>query len=141
MRAAVVVFVRRRLRGEPQILAVTNRAFGGMSLPGGKVDEGESPRQAAVREVYEEVRVHLRHSDLTQLAKGPSARVDSICEVTIFFARAAWGQPRNVERGTVHQWVTLAELLDVSPFAAFYEQHLPDGVSHLVPTIFDGNPP
>jgi len=37
-----------------QILAVTNRRWGGFTLPGGKVDPGEDVEQAAFRELEEE---------------------------------------------------------------------------------------
>lgn len=37
-----------------QILAVTNRRFGGFTLPGGKVEPGEDVEQAAFRELHEE---------------------------------------------------------------------------------------
>lgn len=35
------------------------------SVPGGIIDEGETPKQAAVREVFEEVGIHLDEHDLS----------------------------------------------------------------------------
>jgi 8-oxo-dGTP pyrophosphatase MutT (NUDIX family) len=134
-RAAIVLFVKRSV-GEPKILAVTNRAFGGLALPGGKADEGEDMRRAAMREIREETGITILGTDLTLLAKGDSVRPDSICEVHLFFARHAWGQPRDVEPGTHHAWVTTSELLDCSPFKDFYVRWLPDGIYHLRGTIF-----
>lgn len=140
MRAAVVLVTKRFQSREPQILAVTNRAFGGLGLPGGKVDDGEPPRRAAMRELHEETRLIVVHSDLTFLLKAPNVIAGEVCEVHMFFARAVWGEPTDVERGTAHAWVTMSELLDVSPFRDFYSQHLPDGVHHLVPTRREGSP-
>lgn len=140
-RAAVVLVTRRFHSREPQILAVTNRHYGGLGLPGGKVDEGEPPRRAAMRELFEETRLIVVHSDLTFLLKAPSAVVEPVTEVHLYFARAVWGEPQDMERGTAHAWVTMSELLDVSPFRDFYTQHLPDGVQHLVPTLREGSPP
>lgn len=136
-RAAVVVFVKRiPLEAEPRLLSVTNRAFGGIALPGGKAKEGEAIRTAARREVEEETSLIAFETDLTLLAKGNNALPNSVCEVHMFFARYAWGEPKDIEPGTVHEWVTMAEMLERSPFRAFYEQYLPDGIRHLRPTFW-----
>lgn len=118
------------------MLAVTNRAYGGLSFPGGKANEGEDIRRVAIREMREETGVILIGADLTLVAKGDSARPSSTVEVHLFFARHAFGAPRDIEEGTVHRWVTFPELLDLSPFREFYERYLPDGVEHLAPTLF-----
>ncbi len=135
-RAAVVLFINRSKLVEPRILGVTNRAFGGIALPGGKADEGEDMRRAAQREIREETGVVILGTDLTLLAKGDSVRPGSICEVHLFFARHAWGEPRDVEDGTHCAWLTFTELLEMSPFRDFYEKHLPDGIYHLRGTVF-----
>jgi 8-oxo-dGTP pyrophosphatase MutT (NUDIX family) len=134
-RAAIVLFVRHRY-DEPLVLAVTNRAFGGIALPGGKADEGEDMRRAAQREVKEETGITIIPVDLTLLAKGDSVRPGSVCEVHLFYARHAWGEPKDVEAGTEHSWVTMSDLLARSPFKDFYERWLPDGVWHLRATLF-----
>lgn len=48
------VFVLSRLAQSPCFYAGTRRADGSKGLPGGKVDEGESPEDAALRESREE---------------------------------------------------------------------------------------
>ncbi len=135
-RAAVVLFIRRWLDHEPQILACTNRHYGGLALPGGKADEGEDIRHCAMREVREETAITIMARDLTMIAKADSVRPESIREVHLFFARHAFGEAKNVEPGTTFQWVTMSELLDVSPFGDFYNRWLPDGVHHLRSTNF-----
>ena len=134
--AAVVLFVRRPPIGNATILAVTNRAYGGMALPGGKVEIGEDIRRTAMREIREETGIVILATDLTLIAKGLSVRPMAKREVHMFFARHAWGTPQDIEEGTHHAWITLSELLDVSPFKAFYEHHLPDGILHLRATVF-----
>lgn len=141
-RAAIVVFVKRiPFEPEPCLLSVTSRAFGGITFPGGKAHEGEDVRRAATREIEEETRIVTFAADLTLLAKGTNTLVNSICEVHMFFARYAWGEPQDVEPGTRHAWVTMKELLERSPFRAFYERYLPDGIRHLRSTVFCPAPP
>lgn len=138
--AGVVIIVKRSLDFEPRVLAVTNRAFGGISLPGGKTNEGESVRRAAARELREETSVTVLTCDLSQLVTYPNTIREEVCMVTVFAARARWGEPRDVEQGTKHSWVTWFELLDGSPFASFYKEHFPDGVYHLRGTMNETSP-
>lgn len=133
--AGVVLILRRTLDVQPLVLVVTNRAFGGLSLPGGKVKDGEDPRRAAIREVHEETGIILLGHDLSHVARSVNViSVDGVpeeCDVTVFHARHMFGDARDVEEGTTHSWVTWFELLDRSPFRPFYAKHFPDGVLHL----------
>ena len=135
-RAAIVLFIKRYGTAEPRILAVTNRRYGGLSLPGGKADEGEDMRRCAMREIREETGVVILATDLTLIAKGDNVIPGSICEVHMFFARHAWGEPKDVEAGTHHEWVQWFDLLGLSPFKDFYERWLPDSIHHLRATVF-----
>jgi len=49
---------------EGRLLVVKANYKSYWTVPGGIIDEGETPRQAAVREVFEEVGVHLDKHDL-----------------------------------------------------------------------------
>lgn len=117
------------------VLAVTNRRYGGFCLPGGKVDPGETPRDAAVRELWEETGLRILESDLVWLFAGDSA-TESGREVHVFWARVASGNPQTVEENTVVQWLTLDDLKASKPFGPFYKKHFPDGVSHFRATAF-----
>lgn len=48
---------------------LTGLGTGRLVGPGGKVEPGETPRQAAVREVYEEVGVQIDPADLTPIGE------------------------------------------------------------------------
>src|SRR5688572_27778354 len=57
--AAGAVTVRRR-RGTTEVLVVHRPRYDDWSWPKGKLDPGESPREAAVREVEEETGLQVR---------------------------------------------------------------------------------
>lgn len=152
-RAGVVIILRRTLEVQPLVLAVTNRAFGGISLPGGKTKYGEDSRRAAIREVHEETGVILLSHDVSRIVEAvnvvkvrcPAGAcigsgcvscagtnvVDEECMVSVFHARYMFGEPRDIEDGTRHSWVPWFALLDGSPFHAFYARHFPDGILHM----------
>ncbi len=118
-----------------EILVTTNRHYGQYSLPGGKVENSDpDPRFTARRELREETGVVLVDSDMTFLFKAVNTVTGEDREVHMFFARAIWGQPKNIEPGTDFAWMTFHQLLDSSVFAPFYKRHLPDGIEHLVTT-------
>ncbi|HEY9314031.1 NUDIX domain-containing protein [Williamsia sp.] len=50
-----------------QVLTVRKSGTAAFMLPGGKLEPGESPAQAAVREVLEEIGIKITPRDLTEL--------------------------------------------------------------------------
>ncbi|HET7408009.1 MAG TPA: NUDIX domain-containing protein [Mycobacteriales bacterium] len=69
---AVLVVTRTPRGGATEVLLVRQRHTHGWALPGGLLDRGESPAQALVRELREELRLEL---DAGQLPP-PTANVD-----------------------------------------------------------------
>lgn len=128
-RSGIVLVVRE----DGRVLVTSNRRYGGWCLPGGKVEAGELPVQAAQREFREETGCHVELADLVYLAQGTSA-TETGRIVTMFLARRVRGTPRKVEEGTDVAWMTIKELQRTHPFARFYLQHLPNGIDHLKPT-------
>lgn len=121
------------------VLAVSNRGYGGFSLPGGKGEAGETPKMTASRETYEEVGIFPTGFDLELVAQGPSC-VEPQRMVFLFHARMVLvtsfsKEPYAREAGSEVRWFTFDELCEQSKFSDFYREHLPHGVDHLGVTV------
>lgn len=129
-RAAVIL-----AKTGPLVLVATNRKFGGISLPGGKVEEHEGIADAANRELGEETGCRC-HLPLIELCEGPSA-VEEDRLVTAYYAPKLTGRLGSKEVGTLPFFTTWNDLLKRSKFTAFYLKYFPQGVRHLKDTILD----
>ncbi len=69
IRVVAAVIIRQDENGRKQILA-TARGYGdfkgGWEFPGGKIEEGESPQEALVREIKEELNANVQVGELIQ---------------------------------------------------------------------------
>jgi 8-oxo-dGTP pyrophosphatase MutT (NUDIX family) len=108
-------------QADGRILVVWNRRAGGWCLPGGLVEDGERPIDAAVREVREETGIETGQLVEVYCAPhhSPRARADRVHVFTPFPSQRLW-QPREVEAGCPVTWLRREELLRVSPFRDFY---------------------
>lgn len=92
----IVVIARDR---DDRILFVHDRDSDSWTLPGGIIEPGESPADAAVREVWEETRMRIRLTHIVAVVGGPDcvtnySNGDQIAWVaTVFAARADEGEP------------------------------------------------
>jgi 8-oxo-dGTP diphosphatase len=97
------------------LLTVRKRGTSRFMLPGGKLEEGESPVDCAVREAAEEIGLALSADDLTELGDWTSRAAnepDALVRSTVFLAPG--GQPVPEARGEIDQlrWLPLHERSD-----------------------------
>ena len=83
-------------------------------FPGGKVEEGESPEEALVRELDEELGIEVRVGESFGVGRARSG--ERTIELEVFAARIIAGVPSPREHAAL-RWVTAAELGDLT-FAA-----------------------
>jgi len=101
------------------LLAGRKEAPGRYGLPGGKVEQGESPVLAAAREVYEETGIYVVPWRLVPVYDGPSVRTGRT--VRTFVALEWMGEPRNMEEGVEVKWGSWDDLA-AGPFAAYHNK-------------------
>lgn len=118
MKQAVCVIL---LDNDGHLLGVSRRNKpNDMNLPGGKVDPGETPEEACVRETKEEVGVDI--SDLELVYSGIcKGEVDYEC---FCYLAEHQGTPSSSEEGLTVRWITWNELLDESNAFADYNRRL-----------------
>jgi 8-oxo-dGTP pyrophosphatase MutT (NUDIX family) len=120
----------------PEILAVWNKRYRGWGLPGGMVEEGESPYEAMKRELEEEVgllvgRAGLVHIGAHNTHVGSHARGGRPSLVHVYLVEPA-GSPRQMEEGSPVGWKRVDEMLHQSPFSWFYAAFLSDAVAGVM---------
>lgn len=115
-----VSYVERKTDG--RILCVWNRRYGGWGMPGGMVEEGETPGDAQARELREEtglmtlVREALYDAPHQTPLLGKRGSHVHVYRVTTNDD----APPREMEPSCPVTWLTRDELLRWSPFRAFY---------------------
>lgn len=122
LKRAAVAYVARE---DGRMLCVWNKRYAGWTMPGGLVEEGETPAQAVIRELQEETGLGDRRTAWKQIYEAPTEPHfndgrGTYCHV--FEVITATGEAREQEVGCPVTWLTREEFLAWSPFYKFYEK-------------------
>jgi 8-oxo-dGTP diphosphatase len=99
---AVVAYI---LRDDGKVLSVTRKNTGQHSVPGGKVEPGETRLVAVEREVEEETGIKIVNPDCVHVGIHESGR-----KVFLYIVTRWTGEPEAREPGTRVEWVEPIEL-------------------------------
>lgn len=80
-------------------------------FPGGKIELGETPEQALIRELKEELSIDTRSSCLAPLCFASHEYDEFHLIMLLYVCRRWWGSPAPIEGGML-QWVRAPRLRD-----------------------------
>lgn len=121
--ACILAFNQNR-----ELLTVTRRGTTILSLPGGKVDPGESDVQAAIRETIEETGICFNEDQLfpvfSEIIPGSDGK-DFLCTTYVYtcvYTDLLESQTWSVEAGIECRFATIDELLVNGTFTRYNER-------------------
>lgn len=116
--------------GGGEVLCVWNKRYGGWSLPGGMVEDGETPLQAQERELREETGLRTRFAKLVfcgahGIKAAPGKERPGRASIVNVFLVDPLGEPQMIEEGCPVEWLAVDDFVRRSPFGELYGWLLP----------------
>lgn len=105
---------------EDTYLCVWNKRYSGWGLPGGKVEDGESPADGQERELREETGCGTGERHLVYVGEHNIPVAAARGSVVYVYRVEVIGTPREAEEGCPVQWLGEEYFLANSPFVSFY---------------------
>lgn len=118
---AAIALIRR---DDGKILSVWNKRFGAWALPGGRVEEGETPKDALHREIKEELGCAVEIDDRVFEGIFLSANDDGVKTRVYTYSAKLLGTPTECEEGCPPTWFTVDEFKEWSIACDYYDEML-----------------
>lgn len=118
MKHAVCVLITN---DKGQVVLATRRFKTTVGLPGGKVEDGETHKDAAIREVFEETGVELDICNIHPIYRAVcygDENYDTICYSVSYSGEIPGGNEEGIES----YWGNVSELLTNSPFSEYNKE-------------------
>jgi len=136
-RGSVELVIRR---GD-KFLVVTNRRWGGFSMPGGKIEGAETPEEAARRELLEETGLEARSlrqiGGMIHKTQPMDGGPDWFC--LAYEVDVGDQEPREIEPGTTPYWTTAQDIQQNALYQDYYAwlfQVVPVPAGETLKTMF-----
>lgn len=106
---------------EDTYLCVWNKRYNGWGLPGGKVEQGESPADGQERELREETGCSTAKRDLVYVGEHNIPVAAARGSIVYVYRVETNDDPFEAEEGCPVAWLAEEHFLECSPFASFYK--------------------